>query len=140
VELGKPSQTPCKHLASPYGCSIYSSRPKSCADFNCLWLLGYIPEQFRPDKCGIVWSDQVREGNLILHATLTTTEIPIDTIKYHAERLRKGISQKVIIQVWPVNIVAMPDDYYHFNQIAPGIWLADRRLTDTEIKALGRAR
>ncbi|HEV3340925.1 MAG TPA: hypothetical protein VG125_11230 [Pirellulales bacterium] len=55
-ELGKPSQTACRHLC-PTGCAIYSARPKGCRDYACLWRQGWIEgdERRRPDKLGVLF-------------------------------------------------------------------------------------
>lgn len=54
-ELGKPSQTACRHLCQT-GCAIYARRPISCSDYACLWRQGFIEgdEAWRPDQLGAV--------------------------------------------------------------------------------------
>lgn len=55
AELGKPSQTACRHLCGG-GCDIYSARPRSCRDYACLWRQGWIEgdERRRPDQLGVM--------------------------------------------------------------------------------------
>lgn len=72
-EENKGRYTPCKHENGAVvtadgtvfgadipgvkkGCSIYDKRPKSCRDFKCMWLLGLVRMEERPDKTGILWS------------------------------------------------------------------------------------
>lgn len=52
-ELGKPSQTACRHLCHA-GCGIYDRRPTSCREYTCLWRQGFIEgdDRRRPDKLG----------------------------------------------------------------------------------------
>jgi hypothetical protein len=43
------------------GCSIYLDRPKTCRVFLCGWIREemngvLVPEEFRPDRCGIVFT------------------------------------------------------------------------------------
>ena len=52
-ELNKPAMKQCEHFCG--GCSIYESRPKTCSDWNCLWILGRLPKGQRPDKTHIVF-------------------------------------------------------------------------------------
>lgn len=52
-ELHKPPLQRCVHQATGH-CRIYSTRPPSCRDFNCLWKLGCLPKHERPDKVGAV--------------------------------------------------------------------------------------
>jgi hypothetical protein len=56
-ELRKPPNVPCPHLASAGGCGIYSDRPSVCRLYQCLWrLMKELPDEARPDKCGVVFS------------------------------------------------------------------------------------
>jgi hypothetical protein len=51
-ELKKPPGTYCKHCVPGKGCGIWPDRPVHCASFQCLWLMGFGPEEMRPDKIG----------------------------------------------------------------------------------------
>lgn len=57
-EIKKHRGVTCPHLLQApggAGCGIYETRPQSCRDFKCWWLDGPLePEEFRPDKIGIV--------------------------------------------------------------------------------------
>ncbi len=44
----------CKHCIIGEGCGIYTTRPKECADYKCLWLHGSGQEDDRPDKLKVV--------------------------------------------------------------------------------------
>jgi hypothetical protein len=51
-ELHKPADVPCLHLELGVGCRINADRPMHCAGFQCLWLMGFGPEELRPDRIG----------------------------------------------------------------------------------------
>ena len=44
----------CKHCDVGVGCKIYNSRPNQCKDYQCLWSLGLVPEEWKPNKVGFV--------------------------------------------------------------------------------------
>lgn len=56
-ELSKESYCDCSHRKSGGGCSIWTDplRPDVCGQWNCGWLLGWLSEEDRPDKSGIVF-------------------------------------------------------------------------------------
>jgi len=82
-ELHKPANTPCKHLCET-GCSIYEKRPVTCFAWFCLWRWSpyydtlpddkkkireikslidlQIPDNMRPDQCGIMLDFRPREA------------------------------------------------------------------------------
>jgi len=53
AELSKSFHTPCLHQTGT-GCGVYAERPADCKDYRCLWLQGQLPEELRPDRCGIL--------------------------------------------------------------------------------------
>jgi len=57
----KEAGVKCEKLCGD-GCSIYSKRPDACKHFKCVWLASGWPEEFRPDKSGIMlagFKDQI---------------------------------------------------------------------------------
>lgn len=64
-ELNKPEHKWCEHCSIGKGCNIYSTRPASCKEFECLWLSGLAPEELRPDKSHIVL-DTTSDGQKII--------------------------------------------------------------------------
>ena len=64
-ELHKPADALCIHLRKGKGCVIHADRPMHCASFQCLWLMGFGPDELRPDKIGGFF-DAVDSGTLIL--------------------------------------------------------------------------
>lgn len=53
-EIEKPNDVWCKHTPDRRSCNIYETRPKSCRDFNCLWLLGVGTDAMRPDRSRVI--------------------------------------------------------------------------------------
>ena len=53
AELNKPLFARCVHVCAT-GCTAYDARPSACRRFECLWRRGYMDEQDRPDKLGLV--------------------------------------------------------------------------------------
>tara|TARA_R110002096_G_scaffold159345_2_gene325166 strand:- start:1164 stop:1859 length:696 start_codon:yes stop_codon:yes gene_type:complete len=66
-ELGKPYSAPCGHLCGQ-GCGIYRKRPRSCREYQCLWLADHIKggEEFRPDNLGVLFNYELKNGRLEL--------------------------------------------------------------------------
>jgi hypothetical protein len=64
-ELHKPADAHCKHLIAGTGCRIHPDRPMHCASFQCLWLMGFGPDELRPDRIGGFF-DAVDAGQLML--------------------------------------------------------------------------
>lgn len=67
LRLVKPADVPCPHLAeniNAKGCTIYSTRPKACADWKCAWLSSpnTLTGAERPDRLGIVLDVRRKEG------------------------------------------------------------------------------
>jgi hypothetical protein len=66
-ELDKPRGVACKNLC-PTGCAVYADRPKSCQEFECMWLLAgtpmftamgapsLFPRADRPDALDVVFT------------------------------------------------------------------------------------
>jgi hypothetical protein len=64
-ELRKPPNVYCRHRVAGKGCGIHADRPMHCASFQCLWLMGFGPDEHRPDRIGGFF-DAVDSGKLIL--------------------------------------------------------------------------
>ncbi len=59
-ELGKPLGVACVHICSS-GCAVQDQRPHDekyfgCNTYNCLWLLGDLEDNDRPDKLKAVFT------------------------------------------------------------------------------------
>lgn len=66
-ELAKPANVYCRHRVAGKGCGIHPDRPMHCAAFQCLWLMGLVPQALRPDRIGGMF-DAVDRGQLFLIA------------------------------------------------------------------------
>lgn len=67
-EIAKPEGEWCRHCTEA-GCSVHASRPQSCRNFDCFWLMDEgFPEELRPDRCGVVayWNGAEHES-VVLH-------------------------------------------------------------------------
>ena len=65
-ELHKPAGAYCKHcIPGGGGCAIHPDRPIHCASFQCLWLMGFGPDELRPDRIG-GFMDAVDAGRMFL--------------------------------------------------------------------------
>jgi hypothetical protein len=65
-ELAKPKDSWCPNFARGQGCAIYDTRPNSCRDFSCYWLID--PEmgpEWKPDRCKMVLD--ARADWLVVH-------------------------------------------------------------------------
>lgn len=67
-ELDKPRYQSCSHLCDK-GCATYDDRPGSCRDYQCLWFQGFLGEEDRPDKLGVIFTvtgdpDHPEKGNV----------------------------------------------------------------------------
>jgi len=54
-ELEKPRDQWCQHVVKRQGCAIYGTRPPSCQNFRCLWLMDpRLGDLWKPNKCKMV--------------------------------------------------------------------------------------
>ena len=55
----------CSHCND--GCNIYETRPQSCRDFKCDWLLTpEMGEDLRPDRCNVIFEKIDNQSTLAL--------------------------------------------------------------------------
>lgn len=89
VEIHKPENVMCKHCDS--GCTIYPTRPISCRNFDCVYLLSDdLSELLRPDKTGVIFE---KVTTRIYLALVTIDDWETDVIKQYIEQLNnEGIS------------------------------------------------
>jgi len=68
-EIDKAPYRACPHLAG--GCTIYAERPSSCRAWVCGWLTSpKLPDEMRPDRCGIVLDTRPNAITLQGHAVV----------------------------------------------------------------------
>ncbi len=67
TELGKPTWTRCRHQNHHRpGCRRYDRRPTECRTWRCGWLDGFLGEEARPDKLGVLVSVMTTDKHGIL--------------------------------------------------------------------------
>lgn len=54
-EINKPENQLCPNCTEKSGCNIYSNRPISCRQFDCVYIKNDDSEDLRPDKTGIIF-------------------------------------------------------------------------------------
>ena len=65
VDLVKGEGPLCEHWQGGVGCGVYYKRPIQCEAFYCLWMVTDAwPEEYRPDRLGIIWTTQLKPGKL----------------------------------------------------------------------------
>lgn len=65
-ETGKPTSQWCPHCDQ--GCAIHATRPPSCRNFECFWLMDpSFPDDMRPDRCGVVVSFNDDHSSVVVH-------------------------------------------------------------------------
>ena len=50
--LEKKAYELCKNCDIGVGCKTYNDRPIDCKAFDCFWVMGIIPEEYKPNKVG----------------------------------------------------------------------------------------
>lgn len=75
---------PCHLVEEGVGCKDYKNRPKDpCKDFSCMWKASLnMPEQFAPEKTGVIVSIQTIDNHEYLSATYAGKEIETDFLSW----------------------------------------------------------
>jgi hypothetical protein len=72
-ELEKAVGERCRHLVAPGKCGVYDSRPPSCRDYACGWLMGGLSSSERPDRVGFIVEahpvDGAKEPSVVIRET-----------------------------------------------------------------------
>ncbi len=71
----------CKFLCET-GCSVHKARPKVCEEYFCAWVQELLPEEMRPDKCGVLVSVENRDIGQYLKLISTEKEINTDMLDF----------------------------------------------------------
>jgi hypothetical protein len=113
-ELEKPAGRWCTHCVRGQGCSIHASRPRSCSDFFCSWLVD--------PNLGPEWKPEVARFVLSADATHRAIMVTVDPGRPRAWKrepyygmLRKfsevffRINQKVLVSLDGDITVVLPD-------------------------------
>jgi hypothetical protein len=67
------------------GCGVHKARAKVCEGYFCAWAQELLPEELRPDKCGVIASVENNENGQYLRLTLMGKEINTDILEYFKE-------------------------------------------------------
>lgn len=95
-EITKPAFEKCQHQCAA-GCAIHNhpGQPKLCREFRCAWKKGELPEDMRPDKCGVIVSNNSINGpGYKLQAVAYRPDALTERVRYQINRLakkRKGL-------------------------------------------------
>lgn len=85
-EIAKPHNTKCP-LSGEGRCTVYRSRPKSCAAYMCEWLKGVQSVGERPDVTGVVVE---RHPQLVVFASIVQGQF-----ERSYERMKKAVDAYV---------------------------------------------
>lgn len=67
-ETDKPVGRWCPDCRVGQGCGVHPTRPQSCRNFECFWLMDEgFPEELRPDRCGVVIAFNDDSDSVVLH-------------------------------------------------------------------------
>lgn len=127
--LNKPINVRCQHVCAQ-GCGIYNDRPDACREYRCAWLMGLLPEKFRPDQSGIVWSFETgRTANSILiQAMMLVDAIPLEQIEYQLAKIQQNVRDRIVCRIVPRGLSCKVFGAFSCVQIKPNIWLAEREV------------
>jgi len=67
AEIEKPRNTRCCHLNTLGRCAVYPTRPDSCRQFSCTWLLGMLPKALSPERIHAVGDTNLAGDALVFH-------------------------------------------------------------------------
>lgn len=67
-EIPKAPAKWCADCDREKGCRVYETRPPSCRNFRCFWLMDEaFPDEFRPDRIGALASFNDTPDSAVLH-------------------------------------------------------------------------
>ncbi|MCW2246488.1 hypothetical protein M2352_002079 [Azospirillum fermentarium] len=67
-ELKKPTAKWCVSCDKGKGCTVYDTRPPSCRNFECFWLMNDdFPEEMRPDRINALVYFNDTPDSVVLH-------------------------------------------------------------------------
>lgn len=74
--------TACKFLGED-GCKIYKVRPEFCRNYYCAWSQELLPDEMRPDQCGVLVSvENGKEGQYLRAVSVSNDEINKNILSY----------------------------------------------------------
>ncbi len=124
-ELEKPRHEWCGHCDIGKGCRIYETRPTSCREFVCGWLIdGSVPEHWKPAKSRMVLTTE--DGGRRLVINVDTGRLDAwRKAPYYAEIKRMAAAMarsrgQVIVWQGRNAIAILPDRDKPLGPVAPG--------------------
>jgi hypothetical protein len=124
-ELDKPRGQDCSHCDIGVGCATYETRPPSCANFFCGYLLNpSLGENWRPLTCGIVLSFDPETNRILVSVEAARGQIwkqdpYAATLKNWAARILP-LQGMVLVLQGPDTIAILTDRDINLGIIAPG--------------------
>lgn len=112
-EIRKPFGAHCEHECDK-GCAIYKDRPKSCAEYECGWLLGVTSFADRPDKVGYVIHHETDEHGIWFQIHMLRKISDDETLKlmqttYNVVRMMEFAGIKIVPHDLQQNCSFEPD-------------------------------
>ena len=134
--LSKPGGTWCVHCKAGVGCGVYEQRPGACAEFECGYIVGFTPDNWKPDKCKMVVVFEAGANRLVVHVdpglpNAWRKEPFYGQIKKWAmaAQRREG---SVVVAVDDRMTVVFPEREVHLGVVPPGKVIAwGRRMTQS---------
>ncbi len=117
-EIQKMAGVWCPKSVLSKGCSVYADRPGECRDFACAWLMGFIDEQYRPDKTKIVPEYRIVTG--------------IGTILWLWE-VRKGAIRSKFVNAWTLRNLLAGNCIMQVPLAEPPVLFLPERLADLQL-------
>ena len=124
-ELNKAAGQWCVHCVRGYGCGIHASRPRSCREFFCSWLID--------PNLGSEWKPEVSHIVLTADATHRAIMVMVDPGRPHAWKREPyyavlkqfsevffRIDQKVLVNLSGHITVLLPDREVPIGRIVSG--------------------
>jgi Fe-S-cluster containining protein len=98
-ELRKPAGQPCPHIA-PDGrsCLVHGRHPASCRSYGCAWRQGFLSDEARPDRCGVLWE----QGRTVLVPgvpVIVATEAREGALQEAAEILATLAEKFIVVKI-----------------------------------------
>jgi|TARA_B110000977_G_scaffold100080_1_gene131368 hypothetical protein len=105
IELGIDYKwSRCNKLCDNNRCTIYSTRPQTCTDFECVYVESNLPEEYLPDTIGYVTDLRVDNGghflNIIPHESGKSGVTPTEFWKNNYKSIH--VMKTTAEEVWSV--------------------------------------
>ena len=97
----------CNKLCSDNRCTIYETRPKSCAEFECLYVESDLPIEFLPETVGFVTDLRIdAKGSFLNIVPNESRKHKIDPQTFYDENYDNiNVMKTTAEDVWSVKII-----------------------------------